>query len=229
MNDQGLEIIFENEDLIAINKPHGLLVHQSKIALDATQFAVQMLRNQIGQKVYLAHRLDRKTSGVLLFSKKKEINPILQSLFRERKVIKTYLAIVRGFVPENLTQIDYPLTENDKTKEAQTEVCLLKHFEINVAAGKFNTSRYSLVRLKPHSGRFHQLRKHMAHVFHPIIGDRPHGCNKQNKIWLELFDMSTMLLHAESISFPYKNPHPIIIQASTSKEFKRVMSILETE
>lgn len=222
-----LEIVFENEDLIAINKPHGLLVHKSSIARDATVFAVQVLRDQIGQKVYPVHRLDRKTSGVLLFAKNKAANVQFQAYFRERKVQKTYKAIVRGYLPD-AGMIDYALTNEDKTQAAQTEYTCLQHFEIPVPSAGFPTSRYSFAELRPLTGRFHQLRKHLAHIFHPILGDRPHGCNKQNRLWKTQFQMDKMLLHAESLVFTLPDEENIRIEATWSSEFQRVLDILNT-
>lgn len=220
-----LEIIYETNDLIAINKPHGLLVHRSKIANDAKVFALQLLRNQINQRVYPAHRLDRKTSGVLLFAKNPDTNSTLQQLFQKRKITKTYTAIVRGFTEKNGT-IDYAIGENGKLQDAVTHYELIQHFEIAIPFGKHQTSRYSLLKLSPQTGRFHQLRKHMAHIFHPIIGDRPHGCNKQNKLWKTRFHMTTMLLHAQSLQFEWEN-ETIHIEAEKSEEFKRILKILK--
>ena len=221
-----LEILFENDELVAINKPHGLLVHPTSIAKDADEFALHLLRDQIGQRVFPAHRLDRKTSGVLLFSKTPETNRILQGLFRERRVKKIYEAIVRGFVePEG--RIDYPLAKEGGHKQtAITDYKLIQHFEIPLPFGKFPTSRYSLVELMPHTGRYHQLRKHMAHIFHPILGDRPHGCNKQNRLWKEQFGMTTMLLHASSLEFEFPKGHLVRVQAKRSIEFERVVKVL---
>lgn len=220
-----LSIIHETDHLIAINKPHGLLVHRTKIANDAEVFALQLLRDQVGYRVYPCHRLDRKTSGVLLFAKSKNANAEVQQLFQEKRVQKKYIALVRGFIKEK-GMIDYDLTENGKTQEAITHFNLLKKYEIPLPFGKFHTSRYSLVELSPETGRFHQLRKHLAHIFHPIIGDRPHGCNKQNRLWKEQFEMMTMLLHAQELSFNFDN-QDIMIQAPMSMEFKRAIKILE--
>lgn len=224
---QSLEVLYENDDLIAVNKPHGLLVHRSPIAKDVTEFALQILRNQINQHVYPVHRLDRKTSGVLLFAKSKEVNSEVQQLFEQRKIAKIYQAIVRGYTPENGT-IDYALTENNKTQDAITHYKLLKHFETNFSSGKFPTSRYSLIELYPETGRFHQIRKHLAHIRHPIIGDRPHGCNKQNKYWKEEFGMMTMMLVARSLAFEFPTGNHIVINASESEEFKEVWTILKS-
>jgi len=203
---EGLEIIYQDEWLVAINKPNGLLVHRSPIAADASEFAVQRLRDQLDAKVYPVHRLDRKTSGVLLFAFDDQVNSLMQRQFMEQQVHKTYHAFVRGYTPEELL-IDYPLENERGIKQAaQTSLRTLQRFELPIPHGQFNTSRYSLVELQPKTGRMHQLRKHMAHVFHPIIGDRPHGCNKQNKLFKERFMFEDMLLHARSITFK----HPIL-------------------
>ena len=224
---QKLDILFESEDLIAINKPHGLLVHRTKLAVDAKQFALQQLRDQLGVKVYPLHRLDRKTAGVLLFAKNEPANKWGQQLFRERLVKKKYLAIVRGFTKPSAT-IDYPLTNNSKSQEAITHYLTLKQFEIPIPSAGFATSRYSLIELHPETGRFHQLRKHMAHIFHPILGDRPHGCNKQNKLWKERFGMTTLLLHAQQLELTAPNGQSVSILAPLSPVFQSVLNQLNS-
>lgn len=222
-----LEILFQDEHLLAINKPHGLLVHRTKIAKDANEFAIQLLRNQLGKKVYPVHRLDRKTSGVLLFALSPEVNISLQKQFMDKKVAKSYIAIVRGYTEVSFT-IDYPLINEDgKTQDAISHVKTLQRTECDFPSNNFSTSRYSLIEIQPETGRFHQIRKHLAHVRHPIIGDRPHGCNKQNKLFLERFNMNTMLLHAKELIFthPISN-EGIQIQAEIHSEFKRMKSQL---
>ncbi|MFT5859881.1 MAG: tRNA pseudouridine65 synthase [Flavobacteriaceae bacterium] len=219
-----LDILYEDEQLVAIHKPNGLLVHRTKIAGDATEFALQLLRDQIGQKVFPTHRLDRKTSGVLLFAKDDETNRLMQIQFMDQKVEKGYLAIVRGWINDEGT-VDVPLTNDaGKTQDAVTNYRMLMRSEIDLAYGKFETSRYSLAEVRPTTGRMHQIRKHFAHLRHPIIGDRPHGCNKQNKLFKDEFAMTTMLLHAEKVSFN----HPITnasvrILAPIKDEFKRML------
>ncbi|MEZ4938413.1 MAG: pseudouridine synthase [Crocinitomicaceae bacterium] len=224
---KALHILFENDDLIAINKPHGLLVHWTKLDKHANEFALQILRDQIGQEVHPCHRLDRKTSGVLLFAKSKEALVEVRKEFEANRVRKVYHAIVRGHTPENL-EIDYPLTENDKTQEACSNLKTIQRFEIDLPSGKFITSRYSLVELSPKTGRYHQLRKHMAHIFHPILGDRPHGCNKQNKLWKENYQMTTMMLCALELTFTFRGTH-IHIKAPHSNSFQKVLEILENK
>ncbi len=223
-----LEIIYQDSYLVAINKPHGLLVHRSKYADEAKVFAVQELRNQIGQHVFPVHRLDRKTGGVLLFALSPEINSQMNQQFSENRVSKKYFAVVRGFT-NDAGIIDYPLENEVGTqKEAVTNYATLHRSEIPVPLGKFQSSRYSLVEVKPETGRMHQIRKHFAHIYHPIIGDRPHGCNKQNRMFKARWNMDTMLLHAHEISFI----HPITqvqttIQASLHNEFLRSLELLE--
>jgi tRNA pseudouridine65 synthase len=208
-----LEIIYQDDVMVVINKPNGLLVHRSPMAADASEFAIQVLRDQIGKKVYPVHRLDRKTSGLLVFALNEEVNKLLQMAFMNRAVEKKYLALVRGFIIEKGT-IDYALTnESGKLQEAITHFQLLQHFEIEIPNGKFSTARFSLVEVNPETGRMHQIRKHFAHIFHPIIGDRPHGCNKQNKLFLEKWGMNSMLLHANELTFK----HPISHQDMTFK------------
>lgn len=222
-----LEILFEDDDLIAINKPHGLLVHKSSIATDTSEFALQLLRDQIGKKVYPAHRLDRKTAGVLLFSLNKEMDSAIQTAFSQNLIKKEYLAVLRGHTEPEGT-IDYPLKkENGTIQEALTHYKTLAQTEIDLPFGKFQTSRYSLVLAEPQTGRMHQLRRHFAHIFHPIIGDRPHGCNKQNKLWKDTFEHDTMLLHAKKIQFKHPiNQQVIIIEANIQPEFQRALDLL---
>lgn len=223
-----LEIIFQDEVLVAINKPHGLLVHRSHIAADTSEFAVQILRDQIGQRVYPVHRLDRKTSGVLLFALNDEMNSRMQIQFSDGKIKKHYHAIVRGFTSDEM-EIDYPLKRDDGVlQEAFTSFKTIKKVELNLPFGKHPTSRYSLVELTPTTGRMHQLRKHMAHIFHPIIGDRPHGCNKQNKFFLEQYKMNSMLLHATELSFVHPlTRKEISLHAEYQPEFQRMLQTLQ--
>ena len=222
-----LDILYRDEYLIAINKPHGLLVHRSSIAADVEEFALQMLRDQIGVKVNPVHRIDRKTGGVLLFAFDKAVEIAMQQQFMENKVSKKYLAIVRGHTPDS-EEIDYPLRkENGTEQEAFTAYTTLKRAELEVPFGKHATSRYSLVEVIPQTGRMHQIRKHMSHIFHPIIGDRTHGCNKQNKLFKEQWEMTTMLLHASHLNFVHPITQQIInIDAPLQDEFKRVIQIM---
>ncbi len=223
-----LPILYQDEHLVAINKPHGLLVHRSPIASDASEFAVQLLRNQLGQRVYPVHRLDRKTSGLLLFALDEATNASVQGLFATGQVHKEYLAIVRGYT-EDIFEIDYPLQREEGPRgqgtlqEAFTRGKTLGRTELPIPFGRHASSRYSLVELAPTTGRMHQLRKHMAHIFHPIIGDRPHGCNKQNRFFKEQFGLTSMLLHARLLTFTHPvQEREVSLTAPLSAEFEQM-------
>lgn len=222
-----LEIVYQDDYLIAINKPHGLLVHRSSIAQDTKDFALQQLKAQIGRHVSPVHRLDRKTSGVLLFALEKDAEKAMHQKFMQGEIKKEYLAIVRGYSPDDM-EIDYPLKkENGVIQEAFTAFKTLKRTELPIPLGKYDTSRYSLIEAKPTTGRMHQLRKHFAHIFHPIIGDRKHGCNKQNRFFKEQFDMTTMLLHASKLQFNHPiTEQEITISAPIQEEFLRMMKLM---
>ncbi|UEG52352.1 pseudouridylate synthase [Mucilaginibacter daejeonensis] len=222
-----LNILYQDDHLVAINKPHGLLVHRSSIAADAEEYALQLLRDQLGRLVYPAHRIDRKTGGVLLFALDKPTEVAMQQKFAANEVHKTYWTILRGHTPDS-GEIDYGLRkENGTLQEAFTAYTTLARAELPVALGKHPTSRYSVVQANPTTGRMHQLRKHFAHIFHPIIGDRTHGCNKQNKLFTEMWDMNTMLLHARQLVFthPVSNEQ-VSIEAPLQAEFVRVMKMM---
>lgn len=223
-----LPILLHDEHLVAINKPHGLLVHRSFIASDVQEFAIQILREQIQQRVYPAHRLDRKTAGVLLFALNKESLVHLSKQFMEGGVEKSYLCVVRGYTPAKET-INYPLMNDaGKLQDAITHYETLGQGEIPYPLGKHATQRYSLVLAKPETGRMHQLRKHFSHIFHPIIADRPGGCNKQNRFFKETFAMDTMLLHAHRLTFTHPvSGQRVSITAPVSSEFQRMLVTLQ--
>ena len=225
-----LEIVYQDEYLIAVNKPHGLLVHRSSIATDVKEFALQLLRDQVNRKVSPVHRLDRKTGGLLLFAFDKEVEIAMHRQFQDGLVSKKYKAIVRGYAPDS-QDIDYPLAkDNGVMQEAFTSFITLNRAELDIPLGKHPTSRYSLVEASPTTGRMHQLRKHFAHIFYPIIGDRKHGCNKQNKLFKEQWDMTTMLLHASELKFIHPvTRQEVYLQASFQDEFKRVMKLMNWE
>ncbi len=227
MNQNHLEILYQDEYLVAINKPNGLLVHRSPIAADASEFALQIVRDMLGRHVYPIHRLDRKTSGVLLFALDSVSARAFQQAMESDHAQKRYLAIVRGYFPGEIN-LNHPLTNDDgKTQEAETLFRCIKTTEIEIPFGKHSTSRYSLIEAFPKTGRMHQIRKHLDHLRHPIIGDRPWGCNKQNKLFLEKWELNNMMLHADSINIihPFSN-EKLFINANQPEEFLRIQKIL---
>lgn len=211
--DAPLEIIYQDEHLVAINKPSGLLVHRSPIDKHETRFALQMLRDQLGQRVYSIHRLDKPTSGILLFALDQETQKQAGIAFDEGEVNKEYLAVVRGYTDDQFV-IDYDLPimrdfkheeQSESRQTAITAVETLEKIEVPIPCGRYPQSRYSLVRLKPRTGRKHQLRRHMKHVFHPIVGDTTHGDGKHNQLFRDHFACHRLLLTATKLSLP----HPI--------------------
>ncbi len=222
-----LEIIYRDEYLVAINKPHGLLVHRTRISDEKKLFALQILRDQLGQHVYPAHRLDRKTSGVLLFALEEDVNRQMQFKFSSGEVKKKYLAIVRGYT-EDEGIIDYPVKkDNGKMAEALTRYKTLDKVEIDMPSGPYKTTRYSLVEIFPESGRMHQIRKHFAHINHPIIGDRPHGCHIQNRLLKSKWNITTMMLHAHELLFLHPVSYEEVkIKAILHNEFRETIRIL---
>ena len=201
-----LRVLYQDQYLVAIDKPAGLLVHRSWLDKHETRFAMQMTRDLIGKHVYPVHRLDRPTSGVLLFA----LDPVtarrLSEDFALHRVQKEYLALVRGWAPEQL-YIDYPLKEEldkiadvfadpDKpAQSAQTWLQRLQTIELpHAVSPRHPSSRYSLVRLLPHTGRKHQLRRHLAHISHPIVGDTTHGDGRHNRFFREQFDCQRLML-----------------------------------
>ncbi len=223
-----LQIIYQDEFMVVINKPHGLLVHRSPIAADAEEFAMQILRDQLQQKVFPVHRIDRKTSGLLLFGLSSEAAKKIQAHLENNETQKTYLAIVRGYFPDAI-EVDHPLTnDKGKTQDAFTSFKTLKRTELDIPFGKFTTSRYSLIEAYPKTGRMHQIRKHLNHLRYPIIGDRPHGCNKQNRLFKEQWNMTTMLLHAQKITIkhPYTN-NTMRLEAPLFETFSEMITTLK--
>lgn len=204
-----LDIIYEDPYFIAINKPNGLLVHRTRIAEEKKEFALQLLRDQLGYRVFTIHRLDRGTSGVLLFSKSAEGASLLTKAFEEKAVTKVYYAIVRGYTSEGAT-IDNPI-KPDKDHKHKLPQDAITHYErvatieLPIPVGRYQTARYSLVKVVPETGRMHQIRKHFAHARHYIIGDKRHGDWRHNKMFLEELGSPVLLLHAASVIF--KHPY----------------------
>ena len=224
--NQTLEIIYQDEHLVAINKPHGLLVHPSSIAREVKVTALHLLKGQLNKYLYAVHRLDRKTSGVLLFTFDRDTLVNLRKAFDERTVVKRYVAIVRGhFQPADLYLDHNLINENGISQDAVTSFRCLGHSEIRISSGRYKSSRYSLIECYPKTGRFHQIRKHLAHLRHPIIGDRPHGCNKQNRFFKEQWNMMTMLLHARELRVQLDDRR-YEFKAQYSKEFMEMASTL---
>ena len=216
-----LPILFRDENLIAVHKPSGLLVHRSSLDRHETRFALQILRDQIGQPVFPVHRLDKGTSGVLLFALNREVVRSLNSQFESGEVAKTYLAVVRGHPPES-GEIDHPLARmadehagisasvhEQPAQPARTRYRRLATVELPYQVDRYPSSRYALLELAPETGRWHQLRRHLKHISHPIIGDATHGKGRHNRLFQELFGCQRLLLAATELRLT----HPLSGQA----------------
>lgn len=238
-----LDILYQDEDIVVVDKPAGMLVHRSEIDRHETVFLLQTLRDQIGKHVYPVHRLDKPTSGVMVLALNKNSAIQLTQSFTERKIQKEYLAVVRGIpaIANNafandagtMATINYPLSEqldkfadkkaiqqlnrhnNDGCSNAEksvqkpaqlavTDYCVVNHCELPVSVSpRYPTSRYALLKLHPKTGRKHQIRRHMKHIFHPIIGDTTYGEGRHNRFFRQQFDCSRLLLMASELTLPH--------------------------
>lgn len=208
--DAALPVLYRDEHFIAIDKPAGLQVHRSRIS-DASAFALQQLRDQIGQRVYPVHRLDRPTSGVLIFALSPAAARDLGAQFAARAVVRRYLAVTRGYTEPEGT-IDYSLREDAARplQEAVTRYRRLATIELPIAVGRYATARYSLVEATLETGRTHQIRKHFAHIFHPLIGDTTYGEGRHNRLFRDQFDSHSLLLFAQRLEIMHPYRHELL-------------------
>jgi tRNA pseudouridine65 synthase len=277
-----LTILYQDEFMVAVNKPAGLFVHRSYMDKDEIYFALQLVRDQVGQYVYPVHRLDRPTSGVLLFALTKDVATKLNEAFANKSsqvglrsqlktelavefnhnlvqqdkvtelstnegidgcdvaMVKTYYALVRGHlaIPEDL--IDHALKEKldklgDKNvnrdkpaQSAQSYYQVKQQASLPIKVGKFDSVRYSLIEVRPITGRRHQIRRHLAHLRHPILGDINYGDNKQNPFFIEHFGFKRLMLHAKSLEFnhPVSNER-IKISAPFDRQWQQIFTAFE--
>ncbi|WP_340677673.1 tRNA pseudouridine(65) synthase TruC [Paraglaciecola sp.] len=214
-----LNIIYQDDTIVVIDKPAGLLVHRSMLDKHETQFALQLVRDQINQHVFPVHRLDRPTSGILIFALSPEIARLLGEQFSTQQIYKRYIAIVRGHAPEE-GDIDYALKEqldkiadkkakqDKEAQEAFTSYRRLQTFELPFAVSRYPSARYSLMALEPKTGRKHQLRRHLGHINHPIVGDTTHGDGKHNQFLKQQYGFSGLALTCQTMEIM----HPITLQ-----------------
>ena len=227
-----LPILYRDNWLIAVHKPAGLLVHRSDLDRHETRFAMQILREQIGRAVWPLHRLDKGTSGVLLFALEREAGRAVSAQFERGEVEKTYLAVVRGY-PEVSGEIDHPLArmadehagiKGGPPQSALTRYRRLAAVELPYRVDRYPTSRYALLELQPETGRWHQLRRHLKHIAHPIIGDATHGQGRHNRLFQALFDCRRLLLAATGMRLR----HPVsgaelCLEAAPGEDFQSVL------
>jgi tRNA pseudouridine65 synthase len=234
-----LPVLYQDEQLVAVNKPSGLLVHRSAIDRHETVIAMQLLRDQLGQWVYPLHRLDKSTSGALVFALDRETARAMTRSFTDAAVSKKYLAVVRGFIGEG-DRIDHPLKDrrdkmtageengNGTGKSSVTEYRRLATVELPQAVGRYATARYSLVAAAPLTGRTHQIRRHLKHIFHPVVGDTTYGDGKQNEFFRRKFNSHRLLLHAHTIEFIHPWTGRLLsIQAPLDHTFGALLEALQ--
>lgn len=207
-----IEILFEDNLCIIVNKPNNVLIHNSYYARNIKdETLLDLLKKQTNTTFYPVHRLDRKTSGVILLVKEKEFVSNFQTLFTEGLVKKTYLAIVRGFLTDSkeiASPVKHPET---KTYKDATTLCTpINQKELNIPVHPYQMSRYSLVQLLPLTGRMHQLRIHMNKISHPIVGDYKYGDRFHNRMFENEFNCSNLFLHAFSLKFKHPKTNELI-------------------
>jgi tRNA pseudouridine65 synthase len=229
-------ILYQSDALVAINKPSGIKVHRGACDSRKEIFVLQRLRDQIGKRLYPVHRLDRPTSGVLVFALTPGAARSLAKSFARHEVIKTYLAVVRGYTVAQ-GEIDRTLTKDPRQKgpDARRQAALTRYVrldtaELPYAVGPYATSRYSLIRVAPQTGRMHQIRRHLCHLAHPIIGDRQYGDNRHNRCFKERWQCERLLLAATELTLPQPGTRmPLKIVAPISGVFYAVIQLLGWE
>ncbi|GAA5181963.1 tRNA pseudouridine(65) synthase TruC [Niveibacterium umoris] len=225
-----LKLLYHDEHLVAIDKPAGLLVHRSVLDRHETRFAVQLLRDQIGRRVIPVHRLDKGTSGVLVFAFEREVAATLAAQFETRAVEKRYLAVVRGWPDEGgviahplkvvRDEYELPIDALVPAQEAVTAYRRLATVELPVPDDRHPSSRYALVLLSPETGRRHQIRRHLKHISHPVIGDATYGKGRHNRMFAEHYGCARLLLHCARMTL--QHPHsgaPLVLAAPLSGAF----------
>ena len=222
-----LPVLYADAWLAVVDKPAGLMVHDSVLAAGETDFAADRLREQFGRPVYLVHRLDRATSGCLLLAFDRDSASALGRAVMAQALDKGYLAVCRGW-PEDAFTIDHPLDGGPgkpQKKPAVTAFTRLACGELDAPSGGFATSRYALLECRPQTGRFRQIRRHLKHASHHLVGDTSHGDGRHNRAF-RMRGVHRMLLHAWQLGFPHPDDgRAIRVLAPPSGEFLKAMAL----
>ncbi len=228
--EQALGVLYCDDFLAVVDKPAGLMVHDSKLARGETDFAADRLREQFGKPIFLVHRLDRATSGCLLLAFDRDTASALGKTLMSREVEKDYWAICRGWPAEREFLVDHPLDGGPGKplkKPAQTAFEVLATCELPMPSAGFATSRYALLRASPLTGRFRQIRRHLKHLSHHLIGDSSHGDGRHNRNF-RMLGIHRMLLHARRLAFVH--PHtgqPVEAIASPDAQLAKALALFE--
>ena len=221
-------VLYRDDHLAVVDKPAGLMAHDSALARGETDFLADRLREQFGRPVFLVHRLDRATSGCLLLAFDRDTASALGKTLMSREVEKAYLAVCRGWPAEAAFVVDHPLDGGPgkpEKKPAITRFERLATCELALPSAGFPTSRYALLRAWPETGRFRQIRRHLKHLSHHLIGDTSHGDGRHNRQF-RMLGIHRMLLHAERLSFAH--PHDggtVVATASPDAEFAKALAL----
>ena len=223
-----LSVLHRDERFAVVDKPAGLMVHDSALARGETDFAADRLREQFGKPVYLVHRLDRATSGCLLLAFDREAASALGKALMAGDVEKEYVAICRGWPAEERFAIEHPLDGGPGKpvkKPATTAFEVLARCELDLASAGFATSRYALLRARPLTGRFRQIRRHLKHASHHLVGDTSHGDGRHNRAF-RMLGVHRMLLHAQRLAFAHPfTGERIEASAPPDAEFAKALAL----
>jgi tRNA pseudouridine65 synthase len=224
-----LQIIYIDEHLVAINKPAGLLVHRTALDAHEQRFALQMLRDQLGRQVWPAHRLDKGTSGLLLFALSAEVASLLGQAFEQGRTRKRYRALVRGWPAADSGVIEHPLAKDPELPStgqtmlsARTDWKCLEQIEWPFSVeGRFASSRYALIEAGPLTGRRHQIRRHLKHIAHPIIGDTTYGKGAHNRAVAAQLGLQRLWLHGLELQITHPaTGAPLLLVAPLGEEWQ---------
>jgi tRNA pseudouridine65 synthase len=235
-----ISILYRDGALVAVNKPPGLLVHRTAIDRHDVRFALQFVRDALGQRVWPVHRLDKGTSGALVFARSRDAASVLGRSFEAGAVDKRYVALVRGWPPVEGV-IDHALARRVDAADsrwaapdvhgaqpATTRYFRLGIVELDAPVERYPTSRYALVALAPRTGRTHQVRRHLKHIAHPVIGDATYGKGRHNRFVAERVGTQRLWLHAVSLVFTHPaTGERLMIEAPLGEEWTGVAGLGE--
>lgn len=229
MTDLALSVLHRDDALAVVDKPAGLMVHDSALARGETDFAADRLREQFGCPVFLVHRLDRATSGCLLLAFDRDTASALGRTLMSHEVEKTYWAVCRGW-PDADFVVDHPLDGGPgkpERKPAVTAFRTLATVELDEPSAGFPTSRYAWLEARPRTGRFRQIRRHLKHVSHHLIGDTSHGDGRHNRAF-RMHGIHRMLLHARALAFVHPATGRMLrVEAPVDAEFARALALFQ--
>lgn len=222
-----MDVLYRDERLAVVDKPAGLMVHDSALARGETDFAADRLREAFGRPIHLVHRLDRATSGCLLLAFDRDAASALGRALMSHAVAKDYLAVCRGWVEPAEGLIDHPLDGGPGKpvkKDARTRYRQLATGELPVACAGFPTARFGLLECSPQTGRFRQIRRHLKHLHHHLIGDTSHGDGQRNRMFRIELGVHRMLLHAWRLRFPHpEDGRTIDVRAPLDADWTKVV------